>query len=92
MSTTNTFSTMNEVLDSRGNISKGNNKVFEDGLEEVKKTLKELKMFVTDSTRGINTAFEEKEKQAQEVYKKFQAKFQELTTQQNSQKIRVESL
>lgn len=62
MSTTNTFSTMNEVLDSRGNISKGNNKVFEDGLEEVKKTLKELKMFVTDSTRGINTAFEEKEK------------------------------
>lgn len=53
---------MNEVLDSRGNISKGNNKVFEDGLEEVKKTVKELKVFVTDSTRDINTALDEKEK------------------------------
>jgi hypothetical protein len=33
MSTSNTFSTMNEVLDSRGSISKGNNKSIEEGLE-----------------------------------------------------------
>jgi len=39
-STTNTFSTMNEVLDSRGNISKGNTKGLEDVVAEVKKSIK----------------------------------------------------
>ena len=51
MSTTNTFSTLNEVLDSRGNISKGSNKGMEDALNEVKLQAKELKLFVTESTR-----------------------------------------
>lgn len=70
MSTANTFSTMNEVLDSRGNISKGNNKAIEDGLEEVKKSVKELKMFITESTRDINHHLEEKEKEAEETHRK----------------------
>lgn len=51
MSTTNTFSTMNEVLDSRGSISKGSNKAMEDDVAEVKKNVKELKQFITESTR-----------------------------------------
>ena len=36
MSTSNTFSTINEVLDSRGSISKGSNKIVEDVISEVK--------------------------------------------------------
>ena len=36
MSTANTFSTMNEVLDSRGNITKGNNKAVEEEMAKVK--------------------------------------------------------
>ena len=51
MSTSNTFSTMNEVLDSRGNISKGNNKEIELAMTEVKQQVKELKQFLTESTR-----------------------------------------
>ena len=54
MSTANTFSTMNEVLDSRGSISKGNNKVVEEAMNEVKSQVKDLKQFVTESTRELN--------------------------------------
>ncbi len=54
-STTNSFSTMNEVLDSRGNISKGSTKGLQDDMIEVKKSIKDLKVFVTESTRDLNT-------------------------------------
>lgn len=89
MSTANTFSTMNEVLDSRGNISKGNTKAVEEGLEEVRKNVKELKMFITGSTRDINQHLEEKEREAEESHRKIGAKFEELLLHQNSQQIRL---
>lgn len=60
MSTTNTFSTLNEVLESRGNISKGNTKGLEEDITEAKKLIKELKLFVTESTRDLNTTLETK--------------------------------
>lgn len=40
MSTTNNFSTMNEILDSRGSVSKGNTKGLEEDMTEVKKAIK----------------------------------------------------
>ena len=72
MSTSNTFSTMNEVLESRGSLSKGNNKEVEQAMVEVKTQVKDLKQFVTESTRDINDAMELKEKEAAEVYRKFE--------------------
>ena len=47
MSTSNTFSTMNEVLESRGSISKGSNKASEEAMNEVKSQVKDLKQFLT---------------------------------------------
>ena len=79
MSTANTFSTMNEVLDSRGSISKGSNKVVEDAISEVKSQMKELRQFVTESTRDLNEGLELKEKETQETYRKYEEKFKELT-------------
>lgn len=38
---------MNEVLESRGSISKGNNKVVEEEMVQVKTAMKDLKLFVT---------------------------------------------
>jgi len=60
VSTTNSFSTMNEVLDSRGSISKGGNKVVEEAINDVKAQMKELKLFVTESTRELNDSLESK--------------------------------
>lgn len=40
MSTTNNFSTMNDILDSRGSVSKGNTKGLEEDMIEVKKSIK----------------------------------------------------
>ena len=65
VSTTNTFSTMNEVLESRGSISKGNNKVVEEEMVQVKQAMKDLKLFVTESTRDLNDSLEIKEKETQ---------------------------
>ena len=54
MSTTNTFSTMNEILDSRGSVGKGNSKETEQDVLELKKNIKEFKVFLTESTRDMN--------------------------------------
>lgn len=54
ISTANQFNTMNEVLDSRGNISKGNNKAMEEEFGKLRDDLKDLKLFVTESTRELN--------------------------------------
>ena len=54
MSTTNTFSTMNEILDSRGSVGKGNSKETEQDVLELKKNIKEFKLFLTESTRDMN--------------------------------------
>jgi len=89
MSTTNTFSTMNEVLDSRSSISKGNNRALEEEVADIKKGVKELKLFVTDSTRELNSSLEGKEKETQEIYKKYDAKIAELYTYHESSKLKV---
>ena len=74
LSATNQFNTMNEVLDSRGNISKGNNKAVEEEVGKLREAVKELKVFVTESTRDINEQMELKEKETTMVYSKYDAK------------------
>jgi hypothetical protein len=59
-STASNFSMLNEILDSRGNISKGSTKGLEDDMVEVKKSIKELKVFVTESTRDIGSTLDSK--------------------------------
>ena len=80
MSTSNTFSTMNEVLESRGSLSKGGNKETEQAMVDIKAQVKDLKQFLTESTRDINDAMELKEKETAEVYLKFEEKFKDLNT------------
>jgi len=48
------------VLDSRGSVSKGNNKQLEEDITDMKKQLKELKLFVTENTRQLNNHMEDK--------------------------------
>ncbi len=56
---------MNDILESRGTISKGSTKGLEEDIIEAKKLIKELKLFVTESTRDLNTTLESKEKETQ---------------------------
>ncbi len=70
-------------------MSKGSNKAMEEDMNEVKKSVKELKLFVTDSMKDVHIALQEKEKQGEAIHKKMDFKFEQLAVAERSDKIRM---
>lgn len=54
--------TINEVLESRSQISQGKSSAANEELNEMKKSIRELKTFMTESTRQEHEAQQIKEK------------------------------
>lgn len=56
------FMTINEVLESRSQISQGKSSAANEELNDMKKSIRELKTFMTESTRQEHEAQQIKEK------------------------------
>ena len=78
ISTQNTFSTINDMVETRSSTGKSSSLADAEEIKEIKKSFKEVKMFITENTREQHEAQEVRDKEAEEVRKKLEKEIQEV--------------